>query len=72
MAHAFPIHPDTQAFLDRQHRMLIGADWCAASDGATLQLVNPANGQALAQVPAATAQDVDRAVRAARDRKSVV
>ncbi|MFU2157375.1 aldehyde dehydrogenase family protein, partial [Paenibacillus larvae] len=33
---------------------------------ATLQLVNPANGQALAQVPAATAQDVDRAVRAAR------
>ncbi|WP_100633755.1 aldehyde dehydrogenase family protein [Pseudomonas qingdaonensis] len=66
MTHAFPVHSDTQAFVQRQHRMLIGADWRGASDGATLQLLNPANGQALAQVPAATVEDVDQAVRAAR------
>lgn len=53
-------------FLDRPHRMLIGQDWVDAQDGATLAVENPASGTEIAQVPAAKAADVDRAVGAAR------
>ncbi|MDN7142261.1 aldehyde dehydrogenase family protein [Pseudomonas sp. JQ170] len=58
--------PAVDAFLQRVPSMLIGADWVPASDGATLTLRNPANGEPLCQVPAATPADVDRAVQAAR------
>jgi phenylacetaldehyde dehydrogenase len=46
--------------------MLIGHDWRNASDGKTFTLHNPATGEELAQVPQATAADVDAAVAAAR------
>ncbi len=46
--------------------LLIGGDRRPASDGATLTTVNPATGEALAEVPNATAADVDDAVSAAR------
>jgi acyl-CoA reductase-like NAD-dependent aldehyde dehydrogenase len=45
--------------------MLIGGDWVGASDGATLEIVNPSTLARLDAVPAATATDVDRAVAAA-------
>jgi phenylacetaldehyde dehydrogenase len=47
-------------------QMFIDGNWHAASDGQTFAVFDPANGQEIAQVPAATAEDVDRAVRAAR------
>jgi phenylacetaldehyde dehydrogenase len=47
-------------------RMLIGGEWRAASDGQTFDVYNPATGQVLCQVPAATEADVDAAVRSAR------
>ena len=54
------------AFLAAPKRMLIGADWVEAADGAQLDVRNPATGETFARVPAGKAADVDRAVRAAR------
>lgn len=50
----------------RNHRMLIGGQWVASSNGQTLDVLNPADESLLATVPAATEADVDRAVQAAR------
>lgn len=47
------------------YKMLIDGDWVAAGDGATFASHNPATGAVWAQIPEATAEDVDRAVRAA-------
>ena len=47
-------------------RMFIDGEWCDAADGARFDTVDPATGEVLASVPAASAADVDRAVRAAR------
>lgn len=44
----------------------INGKWVDASDGGRLTVINPATGQALAEVAKATAQDVDAAVAAAR------
>ena len=49
----------------RHYAMLIDGEWVGASDGATFESVNPTTGQAWALIPEATAEDVDRAVRAA-------
>lgn len=46
--------------------MLIGSNWCQASDGRTFKTVDPFSGRAWASAPQAGAQDVDAAVRAAR------
>ncbi|MFJ3050708.1 aldehyde dehydrogenase family protein [Pseudomonas nitroreducens] len=66
MLASLPIKPESRAFLQRAPKMLIGADWTSASDGALMDLRNPATGEVLCQVPAGTPDDVDRAVRAAR------
>jgi betaine-aldehyde dehydrogenase len=46
--------------------MFINGEWTAASDGATRDLVNPANGQVYAKVVEGTKEDAERAIRAAR------
>lgn len=46
--------------------MLIGGEWIPAASGNCLETLDPATGKVLARVPAADADDVDRAVRAAR------
>lgn len=46
-------------------QMYIDGEWCEAGDGRRLPTVNPATGEVWATTPAATAADVDRAVRAA-------
>jgi aminobutyraldehyde dehydrogenase len=48
-----------------QHKNLIGGEWVEASGGETMEVVNPATGETIAEVPAASAEDVDRAVEAA-------
>ncbi|ADV61874.1 aldehyde dehydrogenase (acceptor) [Isosphaera pallida ATCC 43644] len=50
-----------------QTRLLINNEWVDASDGATFETLNPATGEVIARVAHATAQDVDRAVKAARN-----
>ena len=49
----------------KTYQMLIDGAWVEASDGETFASVNPTTGQVWAQIPEATEQDVDRAVRAA-------
>lgn len=47
------------------YAMLIDGEWCAASDGGVFESFNPSTGKPWALIPEATADDVDRAVRAA-------
>src|SRR5262245_33422445 len=49
-----------------QHKNLIGGEWVEASSGETMEVINPATGEKIAEVPAASAEDVDRAVQAAK------
>jgi aminobutyraldehyde dehydrogenase len=49
-----------------RHQNLVGGEWVDASEGATEQIVNPATGETIAEVPKGTEQDVDRAVEAAK------
>lgn len=44
---------------------LIGATWCAADDGGTLAVLNPATGEKLADVPCCGAGEARRAIEAA-------
>jgi malonate-semialdehyde dehydrogenase (acetylating) / methylmalonate-semialdehyde dehydrogenase len=45
----------------------IGGRWTASSSSETLPVTNPATGEPLARVPLSSADDLDAAVRAARD-----
>ncbi len=49
----------------KHYKMLIDGEWVGASDGAVFDSVNPTTGKVWAMIPEATADDVDRAVRAA-------
>jgi acyl-CoA reductase-like NAD-dependent aldehyde dehydrogenase len=62
-----PLHPDTGAFLaSGPKRMIIGGEQVAAHAGQTFIAYNPSDGEPLCEVYAGDAQDVDRAVQAAR------
>lgn len=62
-----PQQAGTIAFLKRgEQKMLIGGNWQAASNGATLECHNPADGELLSTIPGGTQADVDQAVAAAR------
>jgi (Z)-2-((N-methylformamido)methylene)-5-hydroxybutyrolactone dehydrogenase len=51
--------------------MYVAGRWTSASDGGTMDSVNPSSGQTWARVPVATAKDVSDAVIAAREAQSV-
>ncbi len=51
----------------RTYKMLIDGAWVDAADGAVFDSINPTTGQVWSKIPEATAEDVDRAVRAAHD-----
>ena len=57
-ATAAALEPSTGAFID--------GELVDASSGETFERVNPATGEVIARVAAGDAEDVDRAVRAAR------
>ena len=48
------------------YRMLIDGEWVEARSGRTFEVMNPATAEPMATVPDAGAEDVDRAVKAAR------
>jgi 1-pyrroline dehydrogenase len=50
----------------KSYKMFIGGEWVDASDGNTRRIESPATGDVIAEVPEATAEDVDKAVRAAK------
>jgi aminobutyraldehyde dehydrogenase len=49
-----------------KHRVFIGGKWTDAVAGETMDVLNPATGEVIAEVPRCTAEDVDRAVEAAK------
>jgi acyl-CoA reductase-like NAD-dependent aldehyde dehydrogenase len=55
-----------RAFASRPHGMFIGGEEVDAADGATFETVDPATGNVITTVAQGGAQDVDRAVKAAR------
>lgn len=58
----------TRPFLDGKiKRMFIGGKWLEAVSGKTFPSHNPSTGELLANVAEGDAEDIDRAVRAARE-----
>jgi 1-pyrroline dehydrogenase len=49
-----------------QRQNFVGGKWVDAVDGGTMDVLNPATGEVVAEVPASTASDVERAVEAAK------
>ena len=49
----------------RTYQQFIGGSFVDAADGRTAEVINPANDQVIANVPASSHEDVDRAVNAA-------
>ena len=49
-----------------KHKNLIGGEFVDAADGGTAEIINPATGETIAEVPQGTEADVDRAVEAAK------
>jgi 1-pyrroline dehydrogenase len=49
-----------------QHKNFVGGEWVDAVEGGTAEIINPATGETIAQVPQGTQGDVDRAVEAAK------
>lgn len=54
------------SFLRRPRRLLIGGEWVESRSTRSIPVIDPATGQTLTSVPDADAEDVDRAVAAAR------
>ena len=54
-------------FISQTHHLLIGAERPEAADGRTFSTLDPATGHEIAEVAQAGAQDVERAVAAARE-----
>jgi 1-pyrroline dehydrogenase len=50
----------------KHYQMFVGGQWTDATGGETQNVVNPATGEVMAEVPKATEADVERAVGAAR------
>jgi 1-pyrroline dehydrogenase len=49
-----------------QYKNFVGGEWLDAVEGETMEVVNPATGETIAEVPRGSAADVDRAVEAAK------
>ena len=58
---------DVLGSVDVPRGLLIGGEWVEASSGETLGVVDPSSGREVARVACAGAEDVDRAVAAARE-----
>jgi aldehyde dehydrogenase (NAD+) len=61
-----PAPETTKPAIREQYGLFINGEWVAPQSGRYFETVNPANEQLLANVAHANAEDVDRAVRAAR------
>lgn len=61
-----PAMPEVLGFLRGSKKLLIGGEWADAASGKTFATTDPATGAALTEVAHGQAEDIDRAVRAAR------
>ena len=60
------LDPRVTSFVAKPRKMLIGGQWVQAASGKTFPTYNPATGEVLALVAEGDAEDVNRAVKAAR------
>jgi 1-pyrroline dehydrogenase len=49
-----------------RYKNFVGGEWVESTGGETMEVVNPATGESIAEVPSGTAEDVERAVEAAK------
>src|SRR5919201_3188177 len=49
-----------------QHKNFVGGEWVDSAGGETMEVLNPATGEVIAEVASSTAEDADRAVAAAK------
>jgi betaine-aldehyde dehydrogenase/aminobutyraldehyde dehydrogenase len=49
-----------------QQKMFVGGEWVESASGETMEVLNPATGEAIAEVPRGSAEDAERAVAAAQ------
>src|SRR5271156_5053358 len=57
---------DVEAFIGSPRQLFINGQWCDAASGKTFETPDPATGETLARVAEGDAEDINRAVRAAR------
>src|SRR5271155_3064754 len=60
------LEPAVSSFVSRKHQMLINGKWVDSASGKTFPVYNPATGEVMAQVAEGDAEDINRAVKAAR------
>jgi phenylacetaldehyde dehydrogenase len=65
-AESFAVSSAVSQFLSRPRKMLINGEWVDAASGKTFEVLNPATGEVIAHVAEGDKEDIDRAVRAAR------
>lgn len=61
-----PVLPEVRQFLGKEHRLFIDGKSVAASSDETMPVYDPSTGETIGCVPAATLDDLDQAVAAAR------
>jgi 1-pyrroline dehydrogenase len=49
-----------------RHKNFVGGEWVESVSGETMEVLNPSTGEVIAEVPRGTAEDVERAVEAAK------
>ncbi|MGW8370467.1 MAG: aldehyde dehydrogenase family protein, partial [Gammaproteobacteria bacterium] len=59
--------PAAASFLQREPRLLINGEWVESESESVIPVIDPATGAEVATTADASAADVDKAVRAARD-----
>ena len=59
--------PKVSSFVSRKHKMLINGKWVEAASGKRFPTYNPATGEVLAEIAEGDREDIDRAVKAARN-----
>jgi phenylacetaldehyde dehydrogenase len=63
---AIQIAPEVKQFVGETRQMLIDGKWVDAASGKTFEVYNPATGEVMTHVAEGDAEDINRAVRAAR------
>src|SRR5215475_10523929 len=57
---------NVEAFIGAPRQMFINGQWVDAASGQTFETPNPATGETLARIAEGDAEDINRAVKAAR------
>ena len=60
------LEQQADSFVHSQHKLMIDGDWVEAASGKTFETLNPATEEVLAEVAYGQAEDIERAVKAAR------